>query len=74
MLTDNQRRLLREAIFDSFFEAEYGVLSKELFESIDKLDDDVILEKLSQYTSIKEAEKQAKIIELEAELNKLKGE
>ncbi len=74
MLTAEEKILLREAIFDSEFEADYGMISPKLLASIEALDDEVIRARLVIYSASKEAEKQAKIDALEAELNKLRGE
>ena len=73
MLTNEEKILLREAIFDSEFEADYGMLSQQLLATIDALDDEVVRARLVIYSARKEAEKLAKIQALEDELNNLKG-
>jgi hypothetical protein len=74
MLTSNEKILLRDAIFDGFFEAEYGVISKSMLEAIDLLDDDTIRAKLNEYTIKRDNDKMQAIAELEARLNELRGD
>lgn len=74
MLTQEEKVLLREAIFDSEFESDYGMISSKLLATIEALNDEVVRARLVIYSARKEAEKQAKIDALEAELNKLRGE
>jgi len=74
MLTAEEKILLREAIFDSEFEAEFGLISKTMLEAIDALSDDDVRVRLNLYIQKKESDRLAKIAELEAEINKLRGE
>lgn len=74
MLTNEEKVLLREAIFDSEFEADYGMISPQLLADIEALDDEVVRARLVIYKARKDNKKLARIVELEAEINKLKGE
>ena len=79
MLTAEEKKLLREAICDGAFYAydkdnEFPTnITPYLLEVVAGLSDDDIRAILKEHTTKKDNEKLARIAELEAELNKLKG-
>lgn len=80
MLTTAEKKLLREAICEGAFYAydkdnEFPTnITPYLLEVVAGLSDEDIRATLKEYTTKKDNEKLARITELEAELNKLRGE